>query len=182
DLESERIGIVAKLAQVADAGAPLLHGLNDLLFPDIFPQDDQDVFRLVLIGQVQVGPATLEVETLHRGIEVDQAHGNAGDADDRETDAIAFALDPAAFLDVQVKRIGKNIDRIEADFLGHANSIGRVLAGLSPGGVDESQLHGFSSFHKMMAAPSDCRWIVSPEQKDSCGKRLCSLRGEIRYP
>src|SRR5207249_3286706 len=43
DLNSKITSIITELAQVTDADLPLLQGLNDLLFPDIFPQNQQNV-------------------------------------------------------------------------------------------------------------------------------------------
>ena len=71
---------------------------------------------------------------------------------DGQTGPVAFAFDEPAFLDVQVERVGKDVDGVEADFLGHANAVAGVAAGLGPGGIDQSQLHGLFSFGKSSAA------------------------------
>src|SRR5205814_90233 len=107
-------------------------------FPDVLPQDQEDVAGLVLVRQVEVRPAALQVEALHAGIEVDEADGDAGDADDGKPRAVALALDEQSFLDVQVEGVGEDVDGIEADLLGLADAEGGVAAGLGPGAVDES--------------------------------------------
>src|SRR5262245_11792227 len=84
------------------------------------------------------------MEALHAGIEVDQADRDTSDADDRQAGAVAFALDEPAFLGVDVERIGENVDAVEADFARHANAVSGSLAGLDPGGVDETEFHGAS--------------------------------------
>src|SRR5262249_22258609 len=102
-----------------------------------------------LVGQVKVGTAALQVEALDGRVEVDQPDRHAGDADDRQPGPVALALDQAPLLHVEVERIGEDVDGVEADLAGHADAVGRVAAGLGPGGVDEAEFHG--------APPVSCR-------------------------
>src|SRR5436190_5030853 len=97
------------------------------------------------------------MKALHTRIEVDQPDGHAGNADDRQARLVAFALDEPAFLDVDVERIRKNIDGVEADLLGLLNAERRVASGLSPGRIDEAEFHGRNSSDKFVLCPN---WSV----------------------
>src|SRR5262249_2173118 len=129
----------------AGARAPLLCRRDHLPLPNVLPQHQQHVLRLVLVGEVEVLATALQVETLHAGVEVDQAHGHAGDADDGQPGPVALALDEPTLLDVQVERVGKDVNGVKADFLGHADAVGGVLAGLGPRRVDKPEFHGEGS-------------------------------------
>ena len=85
------------------------------------------------------------MEALHARVEIDQADGDAGDADDRQAGLIAFAADELAFLDVDIERVGEDVDGVEADLLGHADAEGGFAARLGPGGIDEAEFHGCPS-------------------------------------
>src|SRR5262249_21751302 len=119
-----------------------------LLFPDILSQHEQDVLGLILVGEIQIRPAALEVKALHRRIEVNEADGHAGDADDRQTGSVALPLDEPAPPHVDIEGVGEDVDRVESDFPGHADAVGRVLARLSPRRVDEAEFHGIASRSK----------------------------------
>ena len=82
------------------------------------------------------------MKALHGRVEVDEADRHAGDAHDRQAGAVAFPFDAAALLDVDIQGIGEDVDGVEADLPGHADAVGRVLAGLGPGGVDQAEFHG----------------------------------------
>src|SRR5439155_789473 len=92
--------------------------------------------RQLQMRYVDVGPDGGVVDV------VDEADGDAGDADDGQAGPVALALDEAALLDVDVERVGEDVDGVEADLLGHADAVGGFAAGLGPGGVDQSELHG----------------------------------------
>ena len=81
------------IADVLDAGCPLLGRRDHLLLPDVFAQDEQDVPRLEGTCHVEIGPDPLDVEPLDARVEVDQADRHAGDADDRQAGRVAFVLD-----------------------------------------------------------------------------------------
>ena len=61
---------------------------------------------------------------------------------DRQLEPVALVLDQPPLADVDVERVGEDVDRVEADLLGLADAIGGGLAGLHPGGVDEAEFHG----------------------------------------
>src|SRR5262249_55506218 len=121
---------------------PLLFRWNDLLLPDVLAQDKQQVLRLVLINEIEIRPATLQMKALHAGIEIKQPDRDARDADNRQSSLVAFTLDEPALLDVDIERIGEDVDRVEADLLGHADAVRGALARLRPGGIDEAEFHG----------------------------------------
>src|SRR5262245_56044275 len=110
NLQAKIGGVFAQLAYVFRSGLPLLLRRDDLPFPDIFAQHQQHVLGLVCVGQVEVSPAALQVKSLHGGVEIEQADGDAGNADDRQPGPVALALDEQPLLDVQVQRIGENVD------------------------------------------------------------------------
>ena len=68
---------------------------------------------------------------------------------------VALSLDEPALADVDVERIGKNVDAVEADLLRHANAVGRLPARLRPRGIDESQFHGGVSWMRERKKPED---------------------------
>src|SRR5262249_17770007 len=115
---------------------------DHLLFPDVLADDQQEVSRFVLVAQVEERLAPLEVESLDAGVEVDQPDSDAGDADDGKAGSIALALDEPALADIDVERVGEDVDGVEADGLGLPDAERRALARLGPGGVDESEFHG----------------------------------------
>src|SRR5262249_6028906 len=98
----------------------------------------EQVLRLIFVAKVEKRPATLEMETLDARVEIDQADGHACDAHDRQSGLVALALDEPALLDVDVQRVGEDVDGIEADLLGHLDAEGGALAGLCPRRVDQS--------------------------------------------
>ena len=55
----------------------------------------------ILVGQVEIRPHALDVKRPHAGIEVDQAHGHAGQRHDRQPQAIALVLDQPPLADVE---------------------------------------------------------------------------------
>src|SRR5262249_47694212 len=82
------------------------------------------------------------MKALHARIEIDQADRDAGDADDGQVRLVAFAFDEFTLLDVDVERVGKDVNGVEADLLSHANSVRCFASGLGPGGIDEAEFHG----------------------------------------
>src|SRR5207249_4986913 len=60
----------------------------------------------------------------------------------RQPGRVALVLDELALLDVDVERVGEDVDRVEPDLLGHADAEGGVAAGLRPGRVDQAEFHG----------------------------------------
>src|SRR5439155_21780818 len=93
DLQPQVGGVFAQLGDVTDAGLPLLGRRDHLALPDVLADHQQQVFRRELVAQVQVCPASLEVEALHAGVEVDEADGDAGDTDDGQPGPLALAAD-----------------------------------------------------------------------------------------
>ena len=49
------------------------------------PITSKHVAGLVLVGQVEIGLHALDVKLAHAGVEIDQAHGHAGQRDDRQS-------------------------------------------------------------------------------------------------
>ncbi len=93
---------------------PLFGRRDDLLLPDVFAQHQQTVPRLEEGRHVEEGADPLCVEPPDAGIEVDEPHGDAGHAHDRQAGGLAFVLDQPLLLDVDVQRIGEDVDRVEA--------------------------------------------------------------------
>ena len=114
------LGIFAQCLHVLDRGCPLLGGRNHFLLPDVLAQDQEHVPRLEQIGHVEIGLHSLEVEPLDAGVEVDQPDRHAGDAHDRQAGLVALVLDQSLFLDVDIERVGEDVDRVEADLPGLA--------------------------------------------------------------
>src|SRR5262249_50294888 len=119
DLHTEIGRVIAEHLQVADSRLPLLLRRNHFLLPDVLTQNEQQVLRLVLIDQVEILLAPVNVKPLNTRIEVDEADGDAGDAYDGQAGRVTLALDEPAFLDVDVERIGKDVDGIKADLFCH---------------------------------------------------------------
>src|SRR5260370_38904860 len=118
------------------------------------------------------------MKALHARVEIEQPDSDAGDADDGQAGPVALALDQQPFFNVQVERVGEDVDGIEANFLGHADAVGGVLAGLSPGGVDEAEFHGSYSilFHPTSGTPL----VVSSPLDSISGSRNSSASARKR--
>ena len=141
DLQPEVAGGLAQLADVADAGLPLLRRRDDLPLPNVFAEHQQQIASLELVTHIEIAAAAFQVEALHARVEVDQSDGHAGDADDGQSDPFALAADQPAFAGVDVERVGENVDGVEADLFRHLNAERRVAAGLRPCGVDKAEFH-----------------------------------------
>ena len=139
DLNAPVGGIGAELADGVDAELPLLRRRDHLLLPDIFPEDEKQIAAAVFGGEIEVGPATVEVEAAHRGAEVDESEGNAAQAHDREIEFAAGVGDQPALRRRHVERVGKEIDRVEAEPLRLLEAVACPLAGLGKGRVDQSE-------------------------------------------
>ena len=94
-----------------------------------------------LASQFQIFGHAINVEPLDAGVKVDQARRDAADGDNRQTGPLALLPDQQSFLDVDIQRVRKNIDGIETEFLRLVNSPSRFTPRLSPGRVNQSQLH-----------------------------------------
>src|SRR2546423_1695342 len=55
---------------------------------------------------------------------------------------VALVVDPLPLADVDVERVGEDVDRVEADLLGHPDAEGGVAPGWGPRGVDQAEFHG----------------------------------------
>src|SRR5439155_7025871 len=104
--------------------------------------NQQQVLRLVFISKIEVSSAALDVEALDAGVEVDEADRHACNADDGQTCLVALAFDQQPLLDVDIERIGKDVDAVETDFAGHANAVSRAFARLRPSRIDQAKFHG----------------------------------------
>ncbi len=143
---------------VLDGGSPLLFGGDHFLLPDIFTQDEQDVFGLEEERHVEVGAHAIEVKSLDAGVEVDESDGDASDAHDRQAGFAALGHDQFFLVDVDIERVGEDVDRIEADFLGLPDSEVGSAAGLDPGRVDEPELHDAFSVSTDCGRRPTARW------------------------
>ena len=84
DLHAERFGLFGQPATVFDTRLPLLGGRNHLAVPDVFAQHQQQVSRLQLVDEIEIGFRSLEMESLHARIEIDQTDGHATHRNDRQ--------------------------------------------------------------------------------------------------
>ena len=107
------------------------------------PSTSRTFLRLEEVRHVEVRPDPLGVEPPDAGVEVDQPHGDAGHAHDRQAGGVAFVLDQPLLLDVDVERIGEDVDRVEADLPGLVDAERGPAAGLDPGRIDQAELHEF---------------------------------------
>src|SRR5262249_28746224 len=80
DLSPELRCVLAQFTKVLHCRLPLLGGRDDFLLPNIFAQHKQDVLGIIFVCQVQIGPAALEMKTLHSRIEINEAKRNASNA------------------------------------------------------------------------------------------------------
>jgi hypothetical protein len=135
-------GVGPELSDGVDAELPLLGRRDHLLLPDIFPEDEEEIAAAVFGGEIEVGPAAVEVEATHRGAEVDEAEGDAAQAHDRQIEFAAGVGDQPALGRGHVERVGEEIDRIEAELLRLLETEACPFAGLSKGRVDQSETQG----------------------------------------
>src|SRR5262245_65871173 len=117
ELQSQVRGVIAQKLAILHAGFPLLLGRDYFLVPDVFAQNQQHVLGLVFIREVEEFFHSLDVKTLHAGIEIKQPDGHAGDRNDGQLQTVALGLDQPPLLDVDVLGINKDINRVEAQFL-----------------------------------------------------------------
>src|SRR5262249_41023547 len=82
DLQAQFRRMLAQAADIAGTRLPLVGRGNHLSLPDVLAQDQEQVPGLELIAQVKKGATALQVKALHGRIEVDEANGHAGHADD----------------------------------------------------------------------------------------------------
>ena len=129
------------MADGVDAEPPLLGRRDHLLLPDIFPEDEEQIAAAVVGGEIEVGPAAVEVEAAHRGAEVDEAERDAAQAHDRQIELAAGVGDQPPLRRGHVERIGEEIDRVEAESLRLLEAEACPLAGLGKGRVDQSEAH-----------------------------------------
>ena len=132
-------GVGSELADGVDAELPLLGRRDHLLLPDILPEDEKEIAAAVVGGEIEVGPAAVEVEAAHRGAEVDEAERDAAQAHDRQIELAAGVGDQPPLRRGHVERIGEEIDRVEAESLRLLEAEACPLAGLGKGRVDQSE-------------------------------------------
>ena len=156
DLQAEVLGIVPQGPDVLDADRPLIGRRDHLALPDVLAEHEQDVLRLEEVGQVEIGAHPVDVEPLHARVEVDQADGHAGDADDRQARPVAFVLDELPLSHVDVERVGEDVDRVEADLLRLLDSVRRLAARLGPGGIDQAEFHGSDPIGRVRGTHRSC--------------------------
>src|SRR5436309_12363960 len=121
-----------------DRQLPLLGRRDDLLFPNVLAEDQEQVPRVEFVAKVQILLAAVVVEPLDARVEIDQADGDTGDRDDRQADPLALAADEAALLGVNVERVSEEVDRVEADLFGHADAVGGAPPRLDPRRLDKA--------------------------------------------
>src|SRR5262245_56078629 len=68
DREAEVARVLSQLTDIVDGRFPLLGRRNNLLFPDIFAQDEQHVVGFILVGEIEVAPAALHVKSRTLGL------------------------------------------------------------------------------------------------------------------
>ena len=142
DLHAQIRGIVSRGRDRFERELPLLGRRNYFLIPNIFPNTRSTIVSLVFVGQVEVRLHAFPVELANALVEIDQAEGDAGDRHDRQRQSVAFVLDQPPLAHIDFERVGENIDRIEADFLGLLQTEHDRPICLHPGRVDESEFHG----------------------------------------
>src|SRR5262249_32747474 len=114
---------------------------NNLFLPDVLTQNEQHVLGFKEKSQVEIGAYSVQVKPLDTWIKVDQTDGDASHAHNRHLCFSAFRHHKHVLIQVEIERIGENIDRIKADFFGLVNSESRSSPCLHPGRVDQAELH-----------------------------------------
>ena len=142
DLEAELAGVRTQETSLLDGQSPLFGGGDHLLLPEVFAQHQQEVTRPKLVGHVEILADPVHVEPLDAGIEVDEAQGHAGHADDGQPGAAALLADQPPFLDIDIERIGEDVDGVEAQLPGLGDAERGSPPRLDPGRVDQSEFHG----------------------------------------
>src|SRR5262249_37826314 len=98
DVDVLFVGVIAKDAAGLDSPVPLLGRRDDFALPDVFAQDEEDVFRTPISGEVDEGFTTLYMEVAHRIVEVDEAGCDNGERDDGQAAFLAGVQHEAFFL------------------------------------------------------------------------------------
>ena len=102
------------VVHVAFGGAEEKYGAIEIRDGDL---DEQEVFRPEFFAQIEELPATIDVETLHRWIEIDQPDRDAANTLARKSKIAAGIIDQVDLRLVDVERIRENVTGIEPDFL-----------------------------------------------------------------
>ena len=141
NVDAAFVGVIAQTAAGFQAPIPLRLGRDDFALPDIFAQDDEDVFRAPSFGQIDVLAAAGQVELAHRLVEIDHSHRDDRQRDDGQAEPGRNAADETDFALGEAGGLGENIDAIETDagdvFKAHRG----IDAGLGEGAVDDAKSH-----------------------------------------
>ena len=107
---------------------------------------------------------------------------------------LALVADELALPDVDVERVGEDVDGVEADLLGLPDAVGRRPPGLHPRGVDQAELHVLlyvrslrgSLIHSSRAPPVGAllfqfapKMSILPSRLTSTSTMLCEPRVEM---
>src|SRR5205823_3599503 len=118
ELQTESLCIFREVAHMLDGPFPLIGGGDDLLLPDILAQNEEHVPGLELMAQIEIALGSKHVKIAHRLVEVRDAEGATDYRDYRQIGCNARLANEPPLLRGDFERIGKNIDCVEADFLG----------------------------------------------------------------
>ena len=142
DVNAAFVRVIAQAAADFQPPIPLRLRRDDFALPNIFPQNDQDIFRAPGAGQVHVLAAAGEVELAHRLVEINQSHRHHRQGNNGQAEPGRHAADQADFAFGDARRLGENIHAIKADAGNVFQSRRRRDAGLLKGAVDDAKLHG----------------------------------------
>src|SRR5262245_51865644 len=82
DVDALAVRVIPKAPVDVHAPLPLVDGPDHFALPDVFTQDQEDVFRVPSLGQVDKALAPFQVELAHRRVEIDQAYRHDGQGND----------------------------------------------------------------------------------------------------
>lgn len=144
DVDAPGVGVIANAAASLEAPLPLGGGRNDFALPDVFAEDEQDVFGAPRGGEVDELLAALDVEIADGLVEIDEAGGDDREGNDGQVEFLGGAFDERDFFGGNGHGFGENIDGVEADAGDVLKARGRVDTDLLKSAVDDAQFHGKS--------------------------------------
>ena len=113
------VDLAGAIAEVDMDGAALelvqIGGRVDFALPEVFAEDEENVFRVPGFREVDEFLGAFQVEFAHGFVEVDESDADDGKRDDRQIELRARARDELDFAARNGGGLGENIHAIEAE-------------------------------------------------------------------
>src|ERR1051325_3360339 len=134
-------GVISELPAGFEAPVPLGFGRDDFALPNVFSQNEEDVFGAPGLRQVNKSFATFEVKVAHGFIEIDQSHCDHWQRNNRQPQFRGGVGDETNLALGDANGFGEDVHRVKPDS-GNVLQPGRGIdADLLEGAVDDAEFH-----------------------------------------